>query len=362
VLPTVDERDNIRELVRRLDAALEGCSWEVIVVDDDSADGTASATRELARSDRRVRCLQRVGRRGLSSACIEGMLSSSAPYIAVMDADLQHDEALLPRMLGALKTEPVDVVVGSRHVPGGGLGDWAPGRARLSALASRASRLLLPTPLSDPMSGFFMIRREVFEDSMRRLSGLGFKILLDLFASSPRPLRYRELAYQFGNRVAGNSKLDSRAAWDFLMLMLDKRIGHLVPIRFVTFAFVGALGVAVHLFVVAALFKGLRVPFETAQTLATLTAMTSNFALNNVLTYRDLRLRGWQWLRGWMSFALACSVGALANVGIASYLFRSDTTWALAALAGVVVGAVWNYALSSTYTWKAGSARSNRAP
>jgi dolichol-phosphate mannosyltransferase len=352
VVPVFNERDNVLELLRRLRTVLAGRSWEVIFVDDDSPDGTADFIRRVGCIDRRVRCVQRIGRRGLSSACVEGMLASTAQYLAVMDGDLQHDERLLPRMLDSLRHDDIDIVIGSRHVPGGGVGDWHQGRVRISQLATRITRAAFHTTMSDPMSGLFMIRREAFLARVRSLSGIGFKILLDLFASGTQPLRFRELPYHFRGRGQGESKLDSRVAWDFLMLVLDKRLGGVVPVRFVTFALVGVLGVGVHLSTMSLLFKVGQVPFTVAHSMAMLAAMTSNFGLNNILTYRDLRLRGWEWLRGWLSFVLACSVGGIANIGVASYVFESSTTWIAATLAGTVVGAIWNYALTSTYTWR----------
>jgi len=201
------------------------------------------------------------------------------------------------------------------------------------------------------MSGFFMLRREALEQSVHKLSGVGFKILVDLFASSPRPLSFAELPYEFRSRMAGESKLDTQAAWDYGMLLLDKLIGHIIPVRFVAFSLVGVVGIFVHLGVLGLLFKHLGTDFVASQAVATLAAMTSNFALNNALTYRDRRLTGWRWLRGWLSFSLACSVGAIANVGIASYLFGQDAMWIMAALAGILVGAVWNYAVTMVYTW-----------
>jgi len=119
----------------------------------------------------------------------------------------------------------------------------------------------------------------------------------------------------------------------------------------VSFALVGSAGVFVHFAVLSTVFRVLAAPFRVGQATATIAAMVCNFALNNVLTYRDMRLKGWQWLKGLISFGLSCSLGALANVGIASYLFKRDTSWALAALAGIAVGAVWNYAVTSFYTW-----------
>jgi dolichol-phosphate mannosyltransferase len=357
VIPTFKERDNVAELVRRLDACLAGVAWEAIFVDDDSPDGTADRVRELARSDPRVRCIQRIGRRGLSSACVEGMLASSAPYLAVMDADLQHDETVLPRMLAALQANEADLVVGSRYVEGGGIGAWDADRAMMSRFATRLSRLVIKQDLSDPMSGFFALRRDTFEAAVRHLSSIGFKILLDLLASSPQPPRLKEIPYQFRERHAGESKLDSQAMWGYLMLLGDKLFGHIVPVRFVAFTLVGGLGVIVHFAVLTVLFHSLSLPFTTSQAAATLVAMTSNFALNNALTYRDMRLRGWAWIKGWLSFTVVCALGAVANVGIASYLFVQDTMWVLAALAGIVVGAVWNYAVTAIYTWKGRGAR-----
>lgn len=352
VVPTFNERDNIEEVVSRLHAALAGREWEVLFVDDNSPDGTADKVRELARRDCRVRVLQRVGRRGLSSACIEGMLASASPYLAVMDADLQHDEALLPEMLELLKSGDLEIVVGSRYVGGGSTGEWASERAQASRLATRLSKLVLKVDLKDPMSGFFMLRREVLHEAVSRLSGMGFKILLDLFVSVPRPLRFRELPYRFRTRHAGVSKLDSLVVWEYLMMLLDKLVGRFIPVRFLLFGFIGVLGVGVHMAVLSTGFLALQASFLSAQASATLVAMTSNFLLNNALTYRDRRLRGWGLLKGWLSFAIACSIGAASNVGVAAYLFQErHVGWAWSAIAGVVVGAVWNYAVTAVYTW-----------
>jgi dolichol-phosphate mannosyltransferase len=351
VIPTLNERDNIRPLLERLERVLVGERWEAMFVDDDSVDGTLETLREIARVDRRVRVVQRIGRRGLATACIEGALASAAPYIAVMDADLQHDETLLPRMLRKLRAEPLDIVVGSRYAPRGSIGAWSAGRARNSGVATKVSRLVLRADLADPMSGFFMVRRDAFDGAVRRLSGQGFKILLDLFASAPEPLHFAELPFRFGQRRHGSSKLDGRVAWEYLLLVADKLVGHVVPLRFLLFAAIGTLGVAVHLATLwAALALGLA--FVAAQVAATLVAMTGNFALNNALTYRDRRLKGWRFLQGLVSFAAICAVGTLANVGVAAAMYREDGTWWLAGMAGALIGAVWNYAVSSVFTWR----------
>ncbi|MBK1719792.1 glycosyltransferase family 2 protein [Thiocystis violacea] len=354
IVPTYKEVDSVEELARRVATVLTGIAWELIFVDDDSPDGTAERVRELARRDPRIRLLQRVGRRGLSSACIEGMLATSAPYLAVMDGDLQHDETLLPRMLQTIQEEDLDIVVGSRYVEGGDTGTWNARRRSMSRLATHIGQRLIRVDLRDPMSGFFLVRSSVIQGCVRRLSGVGFKILLDILSASERPLRFRELPFSFRERQAGNSKLDNAVLWEYLLMLTQKIIGPLIPLRFIAFSLIGGLGVFVHL---AVLWPILHVlgegAFLVGQTAATLVAMTSNFFLNNILTYRDMRLRGRQLLWGWMSFVLACSLGALANVGIANHLFQQGHSgWFLSALAGVLVGAVWNYAVTAVYTWK----------
>jgi dolichol-phosphate mannosyltransferase len=257
----------------------------------------------------------------------------------------------LEPMLDAVKNGSQDVVVGSRYVAGGSVGEWEESRAEMSRYATWLSRFVISAELKDPMSGFFMIRREAFALAVRNLSTIGFKILLDLFASSSRPLQFKELPYEFATRHAGESKLDNRAKWDYGILLLDKLIGRYVPVRFVAFAIVGSLGVVVHLVALTLLFVVSNVGFLLSQVLASIFAMTINFALNNLFTYRDKRLRGWSWVRGCLSFLLACSIGMLANVGIAAFLFERDFGWTLAALAGIVIGAVWNYATTLVYTW-----------
>ena len=351
IVPTFNERENIKELVRQLDKCLVHQSWEIIFVDDDSPDETTNIVREIGQRDWRVRCIQRIGRRGLSSACIEGMLASSAAYLAVIDGDLQHDEKLLPQMLEILKRGEEDIIIGSRYVTGGSLGNWEQSRTNISRFATRLSKLVVRANIKDPMSGFFMISRQAFSDTARNLSGIGFKIMIDLFASSPAPLRFKELPYTFRSRKAGESKLDSQVAWDYGMLLVDKLIGKFIPVHFIAFSMVGGLGVFIHLLTLTLLFRGLKVQFVISQVIATFVAMTSNYTLNNIITYRNMRLKGWKWLHGWISFTMACSVGALANVGIASYLFSKDTMWLLSALAGILVGVVWNYSVTKVYTW-----------
>lgn len=353
VVPTLNERDNVAPLVRAIKNALDGHACEIIVVDDDSPDGTADAVRELGRKDIRVRCIQRLGRRGLSSAFLEGALSTAAPVVALIDGDMQHDETLLPAMLATLRREDLDIVIGSRYTEQGGFGDWTESRIRSSELATRIAKRLTGVPLSDPMSGFFVIRSALVRDLAPRLSGVGFKVLLDIFLTARTTLRFRELPYRFRSRQTGQSKMDMKVLLEFAELLIDKWVGRVVPAKLVMFSLVGSFGVSVHLAVLSILFKWLSVDFQAAQTVATLTAMTFNFTLNNVFTYHDRRLAGWAWVQGWFTFSLASLVGIVANVGVASVLFGAyGVQWILSALAGILVGLLWNYVLTSVFTWR----------
>jgi dolichol-phosphate mannosyltransferase len=352
IVPTFNERDNVTTLFRRLEVALAGVSWEVIFVDDNSPDGTWDVVRALAREDSRVRCIRRIGRRGLSGACIEGILASSAPYAAVIDADLQHDETQLPKMLALLQGGEADLVVGSRYIAGGSAESFNKQRAGISALATEVAKRLLRVKIADPMSGFFMIRSDRFELLAPQLSTQGFKILLDIVATARGELRIREIPYTFGSRLHGESKLDSTVALDFLGLVLAKLTGDVVSLRFLLFAMVGSTGLLVHL---AALFVALEVfglPFPEAQACGALVAMTSNFILNNFLTYRDQRLKGFAILRGLLLFYLVCSVGLFANVGVAFSVYDQEPIWWLAGAAGALMGVVWNYAMSGLFVWR----------
>lgn len=353
IVPCYKERPNVHPMVERVVATLPGIAWEIIFVDDNSPDGTADAARALARTDPRVRCIKRIGRRGLSSAVIEGALSSSADFIAVMDGDLQHDQTVLPDMMATLKRRGADLVVGSRHVGGGSSeGLASAGRHRLSNAGIALAQYLLPMRLTDPMSGFFMMPRAKFEAIAPHLSAQGFKILLDIILSAPERLRVLEIPCQFHKREAGESKLDALVMIQFAAQLVDKMLHGYVPMRFVAFALVGALGVIVNLAVLWA-GRNIGLDFVRAEIVATVLAMLFNFQLNNRLSYRSYRLRGARLVRGLILFMLVCGVGAIANIGIASTLFSPFRDNGLSAAAvGAAVGVVWNYAVSSTLVWR----------
>ena len=351
IVPTLNERGNIAAMVAALDVALAGRSYEIVFVDDWSTDGTPDAVAEIAQIRRDVRLVRRFGRRGLSSAVVEGALATTAPVIAVIDADMQHDEALLPALVKAVLDGTTDVAIGSRYVMDGSVGDWDASRAKASRFATLLSNHLLKQPVADPMSGFFAVRRDVLLASLPGLSSIGFKILLDIIVSSPTRLRIVELPYRFRNRHAGESKLDSAVALDFLLMIADKTFGRFVPARLILFGIVGMFGLFCHLAVLRAVLAA-GTAFATAQSVAVVAAMTFNFALNNALTYRDRRLVGGAWIWGLISFYAVCGVGAIGNVGVGAYVFNSQHSWWLAGIAGAIVGSVWNFAASSVVTWR----------
>ena len=354
VVPCYNEAANVAPMVERLDAALAGIAWEAVFVDDDSPDGTASAAKAIAARDPRIRCIRRIGRRGLASACVEGMLASAAPFVAVIDGDLQHDETLLPRMLAALEAGAAEIAIGSRHTEGGAVGEGlSPIRRRVSDAGTNLARRALPVAVADPMSGFFMLPRPIAEEIAPRLTATGFKILLDILLSAGRPLRVVELPYTFRPREHGASKLDAAVLIEFIGLLADKALGGIVPLRFLSFAAVGAVGVAVHLVVLGLAHGVFSFGFGAAQWIATIAAMTVNFHLNNIVTYRDRRLRGAALPRGLLLFYVVCGLGAAANVGVASLLLRDGIlAWGLAGAAGALLTVVWNYAVSSTLVWR----------
>ena len=352
VVPTFNEVNNVEPLLDSLSKVLAEHTWEILFVDDDSDDGTAAHVREISQQTPHVRCVQRLGRRGLSSACIEGVLACSSPYILVMDADMQHDESIIPDMLVQLKEKDIDIAIGSRYVGGGSTGVLSSSRVKISRFATKISRLILKNSVSDPMSGFFMLKRSFFEKVMRSLSGKGFKILLDILVSSDSQVKLVEVPYVMRTRTHGESKLSSRVVWEFFSLIIDKLMGRILPLRFVSFVIVGLSGVFIHLSVLWLLHKVWVTEFIPAQAIATFVAMTSNYILNNEFTYRDKKLHGKMFIRGLFTFYLACSFGAVINIAIADLFYNLSSPWWVAGLSGAVAGAVWNYAATATFTWR----------
>jgi len=359
IVPSYNERENVGLLYEKVSTALNGIPFEFIVVDDNSPDGTSEVVREMAQHHPNVRGIHRIGRRGLSSAVIEGILASAAPYFAVIDADLQHDESILPQMLEKAKAGD-HIVVGTRYSGDGSVGDGL-SRAREagSRFATQISSLVTGRNMSDPMSGFFLMRRATFDDVAPDLSEDGFKILLDIIFSATRfranqgkQLRIGEVPYTFRPRHAGESKMSPIIVVQFLGLIVSKLTRGLLPTSFLLFGLVGGFGVIVHMGTLWIAHERLGLDFVWAQTLATLIAMTFNFMLNNELTYASKKLRGWRYLTGMLSFYAVCSIGALANVSVASWIYAFDGQFYIAGLLGVLMSVVFNYSVTRVFTWR----------
>lgn len=359
VVPTYNERENISLVIDQLTSALEGIAWEVVFVDDDSPDGTAQVVATMARQSSRVRLVHRIGRRGLSSACIEGMMASQSPLIAVMDADLQHDASILSLMLQRLRREPLDLVIGTRNAQGGSMGQFTASRVLLSRVGQKISRCVCKCRLSDPMSGFFMLRRSFLMEVVHDLRCEGFKILVDLLASSRRPVQLAEIGYTFRTRTHGESKLDAVTGIEYLFLILNKLIGDVIPVQLTLYFLVGCVGLLAYLACSTVLIDFLHIHFVAAQIIATSLAMTENFLLNNMLTFRDRKLRGRQLLPGALRFIAACSFGAWANVVFSRALWQSGVEWMAAGFAGIIMGSVWNLSISSFVTWPVRTCRTH---
>lgn len=352
VVPVLNERANVAAVARQVGDALAGLDWELIFVDDDSADGTADAVRELAAADRRIRLVLRVADPGLSNSCIQGMLSSCADVLCVMDGDGQHDPANIPRMLDMLEREPADLVSACRDLRSDDVTRTLGGaRGLMSRLGNLLVRLAIGRPARDALSGFFVIRREAFLGVVRRLSNSGFKLLFDMLASD-RALRHAELPFEFRARLHGQSKLDARVLWQFALLLAEKLSGGWLPARLLSFLAVGSAGLVVHMAVLYGSL-GMDMSFQHAQASAALVAITFNFVLNNQLTFADRRFRGWRLLPGWLAYLTVCSVGLAANVSVATWVHDELRLRAFfAALAGIAMDVMWKFVISDKVVWR----------
>lgn len=355
IIPTYNEKENIDEIIKRLEKSLREISFEVIFVDDDSPDGTANAVKQQRKTRPHVNLIQRVGRRGLAGAVIEGILSAKSDISAVMDCDLQHDETKLIQMYYLFKNKPqLDLVVGSRFIGKEQIPDAAFSYIRKigSNLATFYTKKLLGISISDPLSGFFMVRNKSFEKYSKNLQTQGFKVLADLIASAKKNLIVEEIGYTFKNRLAGESKMSLATGLELLSLIISQVFNGKLSIRFILFCFVGLSGVFVQILVTGLFMNVSKVSFEISQSLGIIFAMTSNYFLNNMITFRDRSLKYIELLKGLVSFYFICSLGALANFALANFVYSQLSNWLIASLCGAIFSAIWNFVLSSLFTWK----------
>ena len=339
VVPTYNERDNISELVERVFAGMDGVDWEMIIVDDDSPDGTAQVARAIGLRDPRIRVVRRIGRRGLSSACLEGMLASNATYLAVIDADLQHDPLLLRGMLEILRAGGTDVVVASRRVAGGSIREWSDHREAARRLATRAARAVGSTLLSDPMSGYFAIRREVIDRVAPRLAGVGFKLLLDILLAAP-DLRISEVPLAFDRREQGESKFSPRVVWDYGVMLAEHCVGAAAG-RFFAYLLIAAVALFVHVGAFWLFYELYGLGLSGAQLAAGLALCLVTYGLQEWLSYG--RSGPWRWYLGLLPFLASRIMGLVAAILIARWLVGLGVGVSVSALAGAVALVWWNY-------------------
>jgi dolichol-phosphate mannosyltransferase len=352
VIPVYNERENIELLVKQLHTALADRHWEALFVDDDSPDGSADEIRRISLSDPRIRLILRVEDAGLAKACIQGMLSAKAELLCVMDGDGQHDPVYIPELIKALQSTKSDLASAARDLSDA-TNEAALGgtRRRLSEMGNALIRKVTGRQTNDPLTGFFVIRRQAFLSVVRQLSNSGFKLLFDILASN-HALRHVEIPFHFKERHAGDSKLDGHVLWQFLSLVIEKLCRGWIPARVISFLAVGSLGLIVHMTVLYVAL-GLGAAFQFAQGLAALTAMTFNFGLNNVLTFRERRFHGLRLIAGWLGYFMICSVSLFANVVLAAWAFqRLDGMVLPAALAGITVDVAWKFIVSDRVLWR----------
>lgn len=358
ILPTYNEAENLPELLPKLEATLKDIPHEIIVVDDDSPDGTWRIAQELGQKRDDVHVIRRVGRRGLSSAVTEGFLSAKGDVFAVMDADGQHDMDLLPKLYASVRDNG-GIAIGSRYMEGGSVGEWDERRHALSRIATKLAIKLCKVKVSDPMSGFFAVRRQLFQGIADHLNPKGFKILLDLLVHVPSSTVVTEHPFTFSTRLHGESKLSRRVQVEFLEYLYDVTVGRYIPLTFVKYCLVGSAGVIVHMATYMLVSGVVRddgnlsiLGFRIAVLAAIEVAIVFNFYLNNVWTFAIARLRGVKALIGFAKYNAACLFGAVANYAISSYFFALGWVDLAAVFIGAFAGIIWNYTMSRLFAWR----------
>ena len=354
VIPTYNEKENISKILERLQKQLQKITYEIIFVDDNSPDGTSKEVRSFMETSSKISLVHRIGRKGLAGAIIEGIFAANSELVAVMDCDMQHDEEKLLDMVNLFsKNNSLDLVIGSRFTQNGEIS--AKAFSRIRELGSKFTTTLIKRILhiksTDPLSGFFMVKKETFLQKSNKLQTQGFKILADFLAISGNDIKIEEIGYTFKSRVAGESKMSYVTALELVGLVISQIFRGGVSIRFILFCMVGLSGIFVQLFVTGiAMF--LINQFPTSQTLGIIAAMTSNYFLNNSITFQERRLTSFDLIRGLLSFYFICSLGAFTNIAVSSYIFNFSSNWLISSFIGAIFGAAWNFTLTSIFTWK----------
>ncbi len=328
VIPTLNEEKNIPIIFEKVSNALKGVNWEMVIVDDNSTDRSPEVMREMTQKHHNFRFIRRIGRSGLSTACTEGMLSSAAPVIAVMDADGQHDETKLQTMLGLIQGDSADVVVGSRFKEGAELEAFSNFRTKLSLYSNTLAQKLFNLPLKDSMGNFFMLRQTVLEEAAPHLCGRGQKLLFDILLVGPKDVRVAEVPIVFGVREHGDSKLSPLAAIDFGLQMWDRKFGQIFPTKAVIdicsilgFTLISTLiqwAIMKISYAMSGTFPNaaLILPFATVPSIAL------SYRIQRALTAKRKRTKGWGMVKEFLAYAAICLPFVLLTMWITSGLIQ----------------------------------------
>ena len=355
VLPTYNECENIAPLVQRLLKITESFDLELLIIDDDSSDGTTSLIKKLAQEESRIRIIHRVGRAGLASAIKEGLLGATGEIAVVMDSDGQHDPSRIIDAIDLLRKDSLDIVAGSRFLSGSEILGLSQRRTGGSSIANKLARFSLPSKykhLTDYMSGFIVLNLQFCMQSIYKVDVNGFKFFYELLSISRGEFNVGEIPLNFLPRNHGSSKLDIAILWDFVISLIHTSTFRLMPRRAISFGLVGATGMFVQLTVTQFLMEIFGFEFGRALPVSVVAAATSNYLINNALTFRAQRQNGKALIKGLLKFLLVASLPVLANVGLATSFYRMIAQDPLLAqLAGIIVVFVWNYAASSRFVW-----------
>ena len=347
VIPTYNELDNIEALLEELRSVLEGSGikdYEVIVVDDDSPDGTWRVVERISREDSRVRLIRRVGVRGLGTAIVSGFNEARGDYVVVMDADFQHPPSLVPRLLSAALKSGASVVVASRYTRGGGVSGWGLLRRIISLGALLLAWILVPESRGtrDPISGFFLVdRRSV---SLKGVRGLGYKVLLEVLALNPG-VKVVDVPYVFKPRRAGSSKLG-----------VDDMILYVVQVLTVSsmfrFALVGLTGIPVNLGIMA-LALSVGAPVDVASLSGIEASIAWNYMWHELWTFKTRFKGGLRSVIGrYVGYHISVALGVLTQYATMRLLYTLlGLNPLLGQLAGIILGFIVNYTLSRERVW-----------
>ncbi|AXR61824.1 glycosyltransferase [Leptospira mayottensis] len=373
ILPTYNEKENLILLLPKLIALFKSkkIDYEIIIVDDDSPDLTWKWFQNKEKEFPSVRLIRRIHEKGLSSAVLTGMASSQGEYLCVMDADLQHDENILPEMI--IKLSFSDIVIGSRRVENGNYGEMSSVRRLISYSATLLAKLLLPLPTTDPMSGFFAMRREVFETTKSKINPRGFKILLE-FLGRTKDLKVSEVGYSFRKRNHGETKLSSSVIKQYLIALFELRFGSFVSIEFIKYGITGFSGVFVNLGgqylynnvlainVVEQIQSAISLPSGAIVFGFELSVLT-NYFLNNIWTFSDRKNVGFlDNTIGFLKFNVISLLGFLIQFSTWFFLVKYFQIYYpdflpywltyMGNIVGILLATATNYFLNRNFTWK----------